>query len=307
VSGGHRFEPPDTRPGISSSRGRPVRCVHVPTVTVAEQPGVGLDGRPRPTEDRVIVLPHAVILLDGATALLPQMRGGGWYAGELGREIADRLTARPAADLAEVLAAAIGAVAGTHGLVPGAAPSSTVALLRWDAGTVEALVLADSPVVVRTPTGFDVLSDDRLARLPRRGGGYRGRLRSGAGFDADHLASLRASAGAVGEWRNTDGGFWVAEADPAAADRALRRRWPRAEVSAALVASDGVSCGVDDYGLFGWPKVFDLAARRGPAAVLDTVREAERADPDGRRWPRPKRHDDQALALVDFAVADPPR
>lgn len=273
----------------------------MPTVAVAEQPGVGPDGRPHPTEDRVAVLPHAVILLDGATALRPEARGGGWYAGELGQQLADRLTARPGADLVEVLAAAIAAVAGAHDLVPGAAPSSTVAVLRWDEVTVDALVLGDSPVVVRTGAGVDVLADDRLATLPRRGGGYRSRLRSGAGFDADHVAALRASAGVVGEWRNRDGGFWVAEADPAAARRAVRRSWPRAEVRAALVASDGVSCGVDDYRLFGWSEVFDLAARRGPEAVLAAVRDAERADPDGRRWPRPKRHDDQALAVVDFA------
>ncbi|GDY29510.1 hypothetical protein [Gandjariella thermophila] len=272
----------------------------MPTVTVAEQPGVDVSGRPRPTEDRVVVLPHAVIVLDGATALRPEARGGGWYAGELGRELADRLTERPGADLTETLAEAIAAVAGAHHLVPGAAPSSTVALLRWDDDVVDGLVLADSPVVVRTASGVDVLTDDRLATLRRRGGGYRGRLARGGGFGADHVAALRASARAVGELRNTDGGFWVAEADPAAAHRGVRRSWPRAEVRAALVASDGVSCGVDDYQLFGWSEVFRLAGEHGPRAVLDAVRDAERADPDGRRWPRPKRHDDQALVLVDL-------
>jgi len=273
----------------------------VPRVDVAEQPGVGLDGAERPTEDRVVVLPHAVILLDGATALRPEARGGGWYAERLGRELADRLAADPAADLAEVLAAAIAAVAGEHGLVPGASPSSTVALLRWGEDTVDALVLADSPVVVSTSSGVRVLDDDRLAALPRRGN-YRERLRYGGGYGDEHLAALRASAARVGEWRNREGGFWVAEADPVAAHRAVRASWPRAEVTAALVASDGVSCGVDDYGLFGWPEVFALAGSRGPGAVLDAVREAERADPDGQRWPRPKRHDDQALALVTFDV-----
>ena len=71
-------------------------------------------------------------------------------------------------------------------------------------------------------------------------------------------------------------------------------------VTAALLASDGVSCGVDDYHLFDWPTVLALATDAGPAAVLAEVRDAERADPDGLRWPRPKRHDDQALVLVRF-------
>lgn len=273
----------------------------MPRVDVAEQPGVGLDGAERPTEDRVVVLPHAVILLDGATALRPEARGGGWYAERLSAELADRLAADPAADLAEVLAASITAVAGEHGLVPGASPSSTVAMLRWRDEVVDALVLADSPVVVSTASGVRVLSDDRLASLPR-GGGYRERLRDGGGYGGEHAAALRTSADRVGRWRNREGGFWVAEADPAAAHQAVRTSWPRAEVTAALVASDGVSCGVDDYRLFGWPEVFALAGTRGPQAVLDAVRQAERADPDGQRFPRPKRHDDQALALVTFAA-----
>jgi hypothetical protein len=34
--------------------------------------------------------------------------------------------------------------------------------------------------------------------------------------------------------------------------------------------------------------------------VLDVVRGAELSDPDGKRWPRPKPHDDQALVVLEF-------
>jgi hypothetical protein len=80
--------------------------------------------------------------------------------------------------------------------------------------------------------------------------------------------------------------------------------WPRADVDAVLLASDGVSCGVDDYHLFDWPEVLALATGSGPAAVLAAVRDAEHTDPDGARWPRPKPHDDQALVLVRFGSAE---
>lgn len=270
-------------------------------VEVAERPGVGVDGNPRPSEDVVSVLPNAVVLLDGATSLRPGLRSGGWYAGVLAGQLTGRLTGYPDMDLADLLAAAIRAVAREHDLTPGESPSSTVALLRWDDDIVEGLVLADSPVVADTTGGVRVLEDDRIANLRRSGPGYRSRLREGAGYGEDHVTALQTSAVAVGRYRNTEGGFWVAEADPDAAHEARRANWPRETVRKVLLASDGVACGVDDYRIFpGWDSVFALAADKGADAVLDAVRAAEESDPDGARWPRPKPHDDQALAIVDF-------
>ncbi|GAB3453111.1 hypothetical protein [Actinophytocola sediminis] len=272
-------------------------------IDVAERPGVGLDGQPRPSEDVVVVLPNAVALLDGATTLLPGRRSGGWYASHLAGHLAGRLTGYPTMELADLLAAAIQALAREHGLEPGQAPASTVALVRWNDETVDALVLGDSPVVAVTDDGPRLLADDRLASLPRTGPGYRARLRDGGGYGDAHVAALRTSATHVDRLRNVDGGYWIAEADPDAAYHAVRASWPRAEVRQVLLASDGVSCGVDDYHLLDWSTAVDLVLAGGAQAMLDLVRAAEEGDPDGARWPRPKPHDDQALAVIDFKKA----
>ncbi|HEY3606082.1 MAG TPA: hypothetical protein VGL06_01200 [Pseudonocardiaceae bacterium] len=271
-----------------------------PRIAVAEAAGVGIDGLDRPTEDHVVLLPTAVILADGATALRDDELSGGWYAEHLCQGLATHLTDQPTADLRALLSKTITDLSREHLLTPGSAPSSTVAVLRWTDDRVDALVLADSPIVAFTRQGPQVLADDRIANLAVPGGGYRQRLRAGGGYGPDHVAALRAAGNSFGQRRNVPGGFWVAEADPAAATQARTASWPRADVTAALLASDGVSCGVDDYRLFDWPTVLALATDAGPAAVLAEVRNAERADPDGLRWPRPKRHDDQALVLVRF-------
>ncbi|MCP2259425.1 Protein phosphatase 2C [Streptoalloteichus tenebrarius] len=268
---------------------------------IAERPGAGR------TEDRVVVLPNAVALLDGATTLLPTAHDGGWYAERLGEALRTRLADGTGTDLADVLAAAIEDVVTTHDLRPGESPSSTVALVRWDDEVVEGLVLADSPVVAFTDADVHVVADHRLAQVPRTVA-YGPRLRAGGGFDDEHWATLVASARGVREWRNREGGFWVAEAVPAAAHQAVRASWPRADVRAVVMASDGVSCGVEDYGVFpDWSALLACAERHGPDAVLDRVRAAEESDPDGRRWPRSKRHDDQSLAVIRFDGAAPPR
>ncbi|WP_236789856.1 hypothetical protein [Amycolatopsis sp. GM8] len=254
----------------------------MPTIKVAEQAGVGIDGLPRPTEDHVIVLDNAVVLLDGATAPRPDLPAGGWYAGLLAAALADVLRAKPDEELRALLSVAIAEVAQAHGLRAGASPSSTVAILRWGNDFVDGLVLADSPIVAFGPGGADPLTDDRLARL--------------------RLAGYLNTTADVQALRNKPDGFWVAEADPDAAAHALCRSWPRDGVDAVLLASDGVSVAVDDYGIFDWPHVLTTARDHGLLSVLEAVRTAESADPDGERWPRAKRHDDQALVLVDFAA-----
>lgn len=274
--------------------------IMTPRIEVAERPGVGLDGAVRPSEDVVVVLPNAVVLLDGATSLDPALPTGGWYASRLAGELAGRLAGYPNTDLADLLAASIKTVARDHELVPGKAPSSTVALLRWNDSTIEGLVLADSPIVAFTGTGPSLLADARLDTMPR-GAGYRDRLSEGGGYDEKHLVALRDAASVMATRRNVDGGFWVAEADPDAAHHAERTKWPRSEVATVLMASDGVSCGVDRYGVFAnWQEVRDVAAAAGPETVLDRIRAAELQDPDGTRWPRPKPHDDQALVIAHF-------
>jgi hypothetical protein len=252
----------------------------MPEIAIAERAGVGADGHPRPTEDHVVVLDNAVLLLDGATSSDPSQPPGGWYAERLATRLGDDLRAAPEADLTEVLTRAIAEVTTANSLRPQQSPSSTVAAVRWLDDRVDALVLADSPVVGFGDFGVDVVSDDRLAGLRRRG-----MLQTGA----DDRRR-----------RNAHDGFWVAEADPAAAAHAVRRSWRRADVDAVLLASDGVSIGVDQYGLFDWCEVLAVTRADGPDSVLNAVRTAEKRDPDGERWPRPKRHDDQALVLVDF-------
>ncbi|WP_370946223.1 protein phosphatase 2C domain-containing protein [Amycolatopsis sp. cg5] len=246
----------------------------MPEVEVAEHPGVGLDGKVRPTEDHVLVLPHAVVLLDGATQPRPELPTGGWYAGLLIEELSRTVTVD--SDLADALALAIENVARDNGLEPRNSPSSTVAIARWTEDRVDTLVLADSPIVVCGRNGVEVVFDDRLSSL-------RSNKKLRTGKDVYQL-------------RNTEGGFWVAEADPKAAYQALRRSWRREEIDVVMLASDGVSAGVDEYGLFSW---LDVASMK-PHEVLETVRAAEREDPDGKRWPRSKIHDDQALAVVRF-------
>jgi hypothetical protein len=253
----------------------------------------------RPTQDRTVLLPRAVGVLDGASGPDPAARDGGWYADQLARELAARLDNRRL-DLATVLADAIAAVTSEYRLVPGRSPSSTVTLLRWDEDRIDGLVLGDSPLVVFTADAVEVVVDERLnAVAPRQRVAYHDRLARGGGYDDGHRELLRALVDEQQRHRNRPDGYWIAEASPTAARQAIIRSWPTGAVSTAFLASDGVSRGIG-RSVPDWTAALALVDRHGPDALLDAVRAPEQADPDGRQWPRSKPYDDQALVVVRF-------
>lgn len=143
--------------------------------------------------------------------------------------------------------------------------------MRWNDETIDALVLCDTPVVAFGQS-TRVLEDTRLEDLRP---------------DPDIL-----------RWTNKPGGYWVAEAEPGAGRQALTATWSRTETASVIALTDGVSCGVSEYGLFAWEDLAELPLNE----VLARIREAERGDSERTRWPRYKTHDDQAIARITFSA-----
>ncbi len=231
-------------------------------IETAEQAAPG-----RTSEDRIRVTTNAVVVLDGVTSRRPPGRNGGWYAAELADELVRLINDTD--PLTDLLARAITNLVEEHDLVAGDSPSSTASIVRWNDETVDALVLCDTPVVA-FGRSTHVLEDTRLEDLRSQ---------------PDILA-----------WRNKPDGWWVAEAEPVAGHQALTASWPREDVRKVIALTDGVSCGVSEYGLFSWEDLAEMPL----GEVLDRIREAERGDSEHERWPRHKTHDDQAIARISF-------
>ncbi|MFI7212967.1 hypothetical protein ACIBP4_00195 [Micromonospora maritima] len=110
---------------------------------------------------------------------------------------------------------------------------------------------------------------------------------------ANALAELVARQTAT---RNRPGGWWVAAADPNAAQYAQVASYPIDAMRRAAVLSDGATRPVDQMEIYGWPEYLDLMDKVGPAGLIANVRSVESNDPQGDRYPRTKRHDDASLA-----------
>ncbi|WP_433513765.1 protein phosphatase 2C domain-containing protein [Nonomuraea sp. CA-143628] len=269
----------------------------LPRIHTAARPGVAHSLN----EDLIITLPNAVIVLDGATSVEHGPGSGGWYADVLGRALARRLPA-PRCSLPHLLADAIADIVRTHQLQPSRSPSAALTMTRWDDNHVDALVLCDTTLAVLDGDNeVMLLHDDRLHRIdnPVRAA-YLRSIGDGASFDSERLREMQAITRAH---RNRDGGYWVAEATPDAAFHALCHSWPREQVHALALATDGAASAVTPYQVMScWPQLIAAVLEHGPDTVLDAAHHAEAGDLRARRWPRFKVHDDKALAIADFTT-----
>ncbi|WP_411141022.1 hypothetical protein [Streptomyces sp. x-80] len=266
----------------------------------------------RPNEDYAsVALPASgqggvLVLLDGVTP--PEEAYGcvhsvPWFTARLGGAMLELSGSRRDMTLAEILAAAISRTADMHrstcDLSHVRTPQATVVTARWCADTVEYLVLSDSVLLLERPDGtvWPVL-DPRLDELPPAVRAREAAVRALPRGSAERAAAGRAYGRAVEALRNAEGGFFTAAADPSVAARAVTGRVPRGEVRSLTALSDGAGRWVEVFREGSWADCAALVAKQGPQALIDQVRAAEAADPDGAAHPRGKARDDAAVVFV---------
>ncbi|MCM1942858.1 protein phosphatase 2C domain-containing protein [Streptomyces sp. G3] len=250
----------------------------------------------RPNEDFASVgLPASgqggsLVVLDGVTP--PRTATGclhsvPWFTARLGGALTELTVSLPDLPLADALSRALARTAAAHAetcdLSHPRTPQATVVLARWSPAAVEYLVLSDSALLVEAPDGtLTPVLDDRLARLPR--------------------SALATDAMIDARLRNKEGGFFTAAADPGVAARAVTGTLPREEVRSLTALTDGAARWVETFGEGDWADCLALVRKQGAQALVDRVRELERADAAGGRafLGRSKAHDDATVVHAEL-------
>jgi hypothetical protein len=99
-------------------------------------------------------------------------------------------------------------------------------------------------------------------------------------FGSDkHRAALADLVARQTATRNRLDGWWVAAADPDAAQHAHTQSYPRSAMRRASAFTDGATRPVDQMRCYDWSAYLDLLDKVGPAGLIEHVRTIERADP----------------------------
>ncbi|MEC4018698.1 hypothetical protein [Streptomyces sp. H27-D2] len=292
----------------------------------------------RPNEDYAsVALPASgrggvIVLLDGVTPPPGDdgcVHGVPWFTARLGGAMFELSGSRRDMTLADCLATAIARTADAHrdtcDLSHVRTPQATCVSVRWSdelagpgrsggseqpaksgrpdasAGSVEYLVLSDSALLVEHPDGTVApLLDPRLDELPPAVRAQRDAVRAQPPGSAERQAAGAAYGLAVEALRNARGGFFTAAADPDVARTAVVGTLARTDVRALAALTDGATRWVEVFREGDWADCFALLRKEGPQALIDRVRDAEHADPDGAVFRRGKAHDDAAVVFAEF-------
>jgi hypothetical protein len=256
----------------------------------------------RSNEDFVTASPSVAVVLDGLSA--PPALGTGclhgtpWFVAQLGTQLLGSATSARDEPLRDLVAGAIAGVADSHAHTcdlehPGT-PSSSLAVIREQDGSVEHLLLFDSVIVLDGPSGLSVITDRRVDAFARE---EDSAARGHPIGSPTHQHRVQELVAAQRRHRNQPHGYWVAGTKPEAAYQAVTGSRPHDRVSRAALLSDGVSCLVELYSVVDWTELLDLLQQHGPRHAISRVREVEDTDPTGHRWPRYKRSDDATVAF----------
>jgi hypothetical protein len=243
--------------------------------------------------------PSPTVVLDGGTARTDTgcVHSVVWYVQQLGEHLlrAFQSDHGQQRQLPEILASEIRNVADLHSstcdLTHPGTPSAAVAIIRptgphqW-----EYAVLGDVTVVFDTPTGEVVIVDQRISQSASAQRAEADRWPTGSPEKEDALVAMKHAELAE---RNKE--YWIAAADPAAAEHSLTGSVE--DVRRLAVLTDGAARAVA-FGIMTWRQVLQVMAAEGPARVINQVRSAETSDPTGQRWPRNKQSDDATAVYV---------
>lgn len=154
-------------------------------------------------------------------------------------------------------------------------------------------MLGDSSLLLADRgAGTTVVTDRRLDDVGKR---LRRPVDAPPTGSPEHAAALADYRDALTGLRNRPGGLWIAGPDPQAAERALTGGVPLESLASVTLLSDGATRLVDRFELVTWQETLAVLGSSGPDELICRVREAEVADPWGRRWPRGKTQDDATV------------
>lgn len=179
-------------------------------------------------------------------------------------------------------------------------PSSTLALVRWNSSKLEYFILADNIISIERDQSIKTYKDTMIDRLDSitHSKMHDFILKNNGDIDSarEHVKDILIKNRRL---KNTDEGYYVLEFDDYAIDHGVHGEL-KADNLHILIATDGFSALAEKYKHYELDELLPMAKKYNIDKLNDELREIERSDHRGVKYPRIKVHDDSSAIYLEL-------
>ena len=263
----------------------------------------------KPNDDSFGVLENAAVVFDGATSLneplLPGKSDAAWLAQFGARRLLAHL--KDGDTPADAVKHAMGDAQHSFAALARRPPSeryeipyaAMMLVVETNAG-IEALWFGDCACLVKRPgkntefVGEALLKKDTERNAAMQLSAAKNVAPAASTNLTEFLPFLRAARNRL----NTEGGGWAFAPDPQAAEHVSHATVDAPSGTLLLLATDGFLALVSEYNRCDPDTLITAASSVGLRTLGDEIRDIERGDADGTRYPRFKTSDDATAVLL---------
>ena len=262
-------------------------------------------------DDAWMAAPTLAAVIDGATSLNDPIMPGTSDAAWLAHLAAERLLAHQCSGNAQAaLHAAVADLEAAFALHRNRPPvamhevpcASLMLIAPAGDAAITALSYGDCSAIVLQDDGSVLVIGDALAKRAIEASEVT-RLAEDAGVDpaststrAEFLPALRESRNRY----NRGEGPWIMVPDVNCVDHAKSAEFDAPAGTIILLASDGFTALISDYGVYDAAGLVSAAKSKGLSSLVKELRAIESEDPTGKQFARYKKSDDATAILVEI-------
>lgn len=262
-------------------------------------------------EDIIGLSPYGAWVLDGATGLnnknlVSNESDAKWYVNWWNKYLHDNMKRN--VSLKEIMKDGIDEVSKEYHKLVGDAkvesldfPSCACSIIKFYEDKIEYLILGDCTLLINDKDCVKTFKDDAISKLDKKVYDYMAEIENSKNMTFNERKDKVMHIIIENRLKkNTIGGYWSLEFSKDAIENCVNGFININNDMKIMMTSDGFSCAYDRYNIFSEEDIINIASIEGIDYIYKKMREFEKSDEKGVKYPRFKVHDDSSCIYLNI-------
>jgi len=262
-------------------------------------------------EDIIGLSPYGAWVLDGATGLnnknlISDESDAKWYVNWWNKYLHDNMKRN--VSLKEIMKDGIDEISKEYHKLVGDTkvesldfPSCACSIIKFYENKIEYLILGDCTLLINNKDCIKTFKDDAISKLDKKVYDYMSEIENSKNMTFNERKDKVMHIIIENRLKkNTIGGYWSLEFSKDAIDNCVNGFIDIDNDMKIMMTSDGFSCAYDRYDIFSEEDIINIANTEGIDYIYKKMREFEKSDEKGVKYPRFKVHDDSSCVYLNI-------